>query len=141
MNKNLIVENVTENQIRFRLKNVSTAYANTLRRIIIAEVPTMAIEFVNIRENTSPLHDEFLSHRLGLIPLNSTTVDSFNFPLECTCMDTSEVCPVCSVKFVLQVENKSNENLEVTSENLIQDSISKEHQRSIRPVQYALPND
>ena len=101
MNKNLYVEECTDNEIRFRLKNVSTAYANTLRRIIIAEVPTMCIEFVNIRENTSPLHDEFLSHRLGLIPLYSNTVDSFNFPLECTCMDTTEVCPVCSVKFTL----------------------------------------
>lgn len=119
MQKNLLIENLTENQIRFRLKNVSTAYANTLRRIIIAEVPTMAIEFVNIRENTSPLHDEFLSHRLGLIPLYSNTVDSFNYPLECTCMDTAEVCPVCSVKFVLKIKNEGTENLEVTSEHLV----------------------
>lgn len=76
---NLIIEDHSENFIRFRLKNVSLAYANTLRRIIISEVPTMAIEFVKILENTSPLHDEFIAHRLGLIPLYSTTVDNFNY--------------------------------------------------------------
>ncbi len=51
------------------------SYANTLRRIIISEVPTIAIEFVNTKENTSPVHDEYLGHRLGLIPLISSTVD------------------------------------------------------------------
>lgn len=77
---NLTIEEYHDNFIRFRLKNVSLAYANALRRIIISEVPTMAIEFVKLLENTSPLHDEFISHRLGLIPLYSTTVDNFNYP-------------------------------------------------------------
>jgi len=39
--------------------------ANTLRRIMISEIPTMAIEFVNIKGNTSCLHDEHLALRLG----------------------------------------------------------------------------
>ena len=67
------------------MKNVPTYYANTLRRIIISEVPTMAIEFVNIIENTSPVHDEYIAHRLGLLPLISNTVEQFNYPLECSC--------------------------------------------------------
>lgn len=45
------------------------ALANALRRILIAEVPTMAIEKVWIKNNTSIVQDEVLSHRLGLIPL------------------------------------------------------------------------
>ena len=44
--------------------------ANTLRRIMIAEVPTVAIEHVFIVNNTSIIQDEVLSHRLGLVPLN-----------------------------------------------------------------------
>ena len=43
--------------------------ANTLRRIMIAEVPTMAIEHVFMVNNTSIIQDEVLAHRLGLIPL------------------------------------------------------------------------
>ena len=61
----LEIESSTEEKIVFRLKNVNKAYANSLRRIILSEVPTMAIEFVKIKINTSPLHDEFIAHRLG----------------------------------------------------------------------------
>ena len=61
----LKIEAWSPEKIRFRLINVSKAYANSLRRIILSEIPTMAIEFVTIKVNTSPLHDEFISHRLG----------------------------------------------------------------------------
>jgi len=36
---------------------------------MIAEIPTVAIERVNLFQNTSLLADEVLCHRLGLIPL------------------------------------------------------------------------
>lgn len=117
--KNLTIEKHSDNFIRFRLSNVSLAYANTLRRTIIAEVPTMAIEFVKIHENTSPLHDEFLAHRLGLLPLVSNTVESFNYYKECLCTENSDVCPVCSVKFILKKHNDTEEIIEVTSDDLI----------------------
>ena len=43
--------------------------ANALRRIIISETPTMAIEHVFMVNNTGIINDEMLSHRLGLVPL------------------------------------------------------------------------
>jgi DNA-directed RNA polymerase alpha subunit len=43
--------------------------ANSLRRIMISEAPTMAIEHVYILNNTSVIQDEVLSHRMGLVPL------------------------------------------------------------------------
>lgn len=136
----LTIESLTDSTIKFRLKGVPLSYANTLRRIIICEVPTMAIEFVNIKENTSPLHDEFLAHRLGLIPLYSNTVENFNYPLECTCQDSIEICPVCSVKFSLKIKNTTKDIYEVTTEHLVQESISKEYQKAVLPVKYFLPN-
>lgn len=43
--------------------------ANALRRIMIAEVPTVAIESVLVKDNTSVIQDEVLAHRLGLVPI------------------------------------------------------------------------
>lgn len=58
-----------DDEIEFDLINVHASLVNAIRRIIIAEVPTVAIEKVRIVNNTSILQDDFLAHRLGLIPL------------------------------------------------------------------------
>lgn len=65
--------------LKFELLNTDLSIANALRRIIISEIPTMAIDLVEIKENTSALHDEYIAHRLGLIPLLSENVEYFNF--------------------------------------------------------------
>jgi DNA-directed RNA polymerase I and III subunit RPAC1 len=52
------------------LVGIHPALANALRRIMMAEIPTIAIETVYIENNTSVIPDEVLSHRLGLIPIN-----------------------------------------------------------------------
>mmetsp|Transcript_17733 Transcript_17733/g.26562 ORF Transcript_17733/g.26562 Transcript_17733/m.26562 type:complete len:348 (+) Transcript_17733:3-1046(+) len=55
----------------FEIVGIHAPLANALRRIMISEVPTMAIENVNIYQNTSIMQDEVLAHRLGLIPLQA----------------------------------------------------------------------
>jgi len=52
-------------------KNVPVEIMNSIRRIAIAEVPTLAIERVFIFRNDSILNDDMLAHRLGLIPLRT----------------------------------------------------------------------
>lgn len=53
----------------FSLIGVDASIANAFRRILLAEVPTLAIEKVYVQNNTSVIADEVLAHRLGLIPL------------------------------------------------------------------------
>jgi len=81
---------------------------------MIAEVPTMAIEFVNIRSNTCVIHDEMLAHRLGLIPLDSRNVENYMMKSDCDCVGAD--CSNCSVKFKLKVKNTEETNIrEVTT--------------------------
>lgn len=47
------------------------SYLNTLRRLMMNEVPTMAIETVQFAKNNSILYDEVVAHRLGLIPITT----------------------------------------------------------------------
>jgi len=97
---------VDKNDINARLivDGVDTAFMNSLRRIILAEVPSMAIDEVVVIENSSMLHDEILAHRIGLIPLK-TDLDSYNLPEECSCK--SELgCNLCRVSLTLDVEAK-----------------------------------
>ena len=54
------------------LKGVPVEVANSLRRIIMSEVRTIAIEDVYIFRNDSILNDDSLAHRLGLIPLKAS---------------------------------------------------------------------
>jgi len=87
---------------RLIIEGVDSAFMNSLRRIIVAEVPAMAIDDVVVIENSSMLHDEILAHRLGFIPLK-TDLDSYNLPEECSCK--SELgCNLCRASLTLDVE-------------------------------------
>lgn len=63
------IESITDDDLVFDIIGVDAPIANAIRRILLAEVPTMAIENVFIHDNSSIMHDEMLAHRLGLVPL------------------------------------------------------------------------
>lgn len=58
-----------ERTARFVVRNVSPAFANAIRRSMLADVPTLAIDSLRIIENTSVMFDEMIALRLGLVPL------------------------------------------------------------------------
>ncbi|HYB92947.1 MAG TPA: DNA-directed RNA polymerase subunit D [archaeon] len=92
----------SEKNSRFILRGVSIPFANALRRIMISEVPSMAIDAVVIVENNSVINDETLSHRLGLIPLK-TDLKTYVLPSECSCK--SELgCNKCRVTLTMEAE-------------------------------------
>lgn len=61
-------------ELEFDLIGISPAIANAFRRLMLSEVPSMAIEKVYIYNNTSIIPDEVLAHRFGLIPLKGSVV-------------------------------------------------------------------
>ncbi|XP_078313478.1 DNA-directed RNA polymerases I and III subunit RPAC1-like [Crassostrea virginica] len=62
---------MNDDELEFDMVGIDAAIANAFRRILLAEVPTMAIEKVHIYNNTSIIQDEVLAHRLGLIPIKA----------------------------------------------------------------------
>ncbi len=115
--------------LRFVLSDASTAFANALRRIMISEVPIMAIDDVMILENNSVMYDEILAHRLGLVPV--TTDQSYNLPEECTCK--SELgCEKCRASLSLEIE--ASEASEV-----VYSSQLKPENPDVRPVSDKIP--
>ena len=66
---------------------------------MLAEIPTMAIDLVEVETNTSMLPDEFLAHRLGLIPLSAKNVEEVAYTRDCDC---EQYCERCSVTLTLR---------------------------------------
>mmetsp|Transcript_35311 Transcript_35311/g.89376 ORF Transcript_35311/g.89376 Transcript_35311/m.89376 type:complete len:360 (-) Transcript_35311:414-1493(-) len=63
------VHKLEDEVMEFDMVGCDPAVANALRRILIAEVPTVAIEHVFMINNTSIIQDEVFAHRLGMVPL------------------------------------------------------------------------
>jgi DNA-directed RNA polymerase subunit D len=90
-----------EFKIKFILKNASPALANSFRRAMKAEVPALAVDYVDIYLNSSYFYDEVIAHRLAMLPIK-TDLSRFNTQSECTC--GGEGCPNCQISFRLNVE-------------------------------------
>lgn len=142
----------TRDEIKIEVKNISPGIAAMIRRAIISEIPTMAIEWIDFYKNDSVLPDEIIANRVGLIPL---TFDK-NFhtlPNKCDCQ--AKGCPKCQVKLYLYKKGPGyvysgdlkttdekvkpvydkipitylNENEEIEFEAIAQLGIGKEHSK------------
>lgn len=63
-----VLEN-TPKAFKFKLDKVSTNFANAVRRIATNSVPCFAIDSVTFYENSSAIFDEYIAHRIGLVPI------------------------------------------------------------------------
>jgi len=60
-----------EREARFVVRPITPAFANGIRRAMIADVPTLSIDTVRVIENSSVMFDEQIGLRLGLVPLTT----------------------------------------------------------------------
>lgn len=77
--REVIVGDGNLHQVHFELHNIPLAVANGLRRAMGSDIPTVLFDdtyvedlqhrSIVIDENTSALHNEFLAHRLSLVPI------------------------------------------------------------------------
>jgi len=120
------VLNKNDIEIRFLLEGTTPAFAGALRRVMMTEVPTMAIEWVDFIKNDSALSDEVIANRLGQIPL---TFDkkAYNLQEECKCKGKG--CSRCQVKL----------SLKKTGPNMVYSEDLKSRSKDVRPAFEKIP--
>ncbi len=122
---------------RFTLAPYHVTYANTLRRVIITGVETVAIKAdmtekgnttdVTVYRNNTPMTNEMLADRIGLLPLNvkdplTFVPERYTFTLN-TVNDTSEVMDVTASMFeVKEVRADEEEPVAIPTETFFQPS-------------------
>ncbi|KZP34686.1 RBP11-like subunits of RNA polymerase [Athelia psychrophila] len=122
------IRELRKDRVNFVLEHVDLAFANSLRRVMMADIPTVAIDMVEIETNTTVLPDEFIAHRLGMIPLVSASCDeAIRYTRDCTCLVK---CKYCSIELRLNVACHEARTMDITSNHLdvvaIGDSYSNE---------------
>ena len=88
-------------EVTYLIEGEDVELVSSFRRAAMSEVPTLAIEDVEIDKNSSALYDEIVAHRLGLIPLK-TDLKTYNFRDKCKCKGKG--CARCEVKFKLKAK-------------------------------------
>jgi DNA-directed RNA polymerase subunit D len=91
----------TEDTLYLSLEDEDVAIANSLRRVILSEVPVLSIREVLFHENSSSLYDEIIAHRMGLVPIR-TDPDLYNLREACSC--GGKGCPSCTLILRLEKE-------------------------------------
>lgn len=59
------------NRIEWIAKDVNTSFANLVRRYALSRIPVLAIDSVTFYDNTTAFWDEYIAHRLGLMPITT----------------------------------------------------------------------
>ncbi|MBS3782713.1 MAG: DNA-directed RNA polymerase subunit D [Candidatus Thermoplasmatota archaeon] len=106
------IKKLKERKAELLLSETNPPMANALRRVLIADIPKLAIEDVEFHlgtigdesddkeyESAAPLFDEIIAHRLGMLPI-PTDLELFDYRSECEECG-GDGCPNCTVIYSL----------------------------------------
>ncbi|MEN2999610.1 MAG: DNA-directed RNA polymerase subunit D [Acidilobaceae archaeon] len=75
-------------------------YVSAIRRLVLSDVPTIAVDFVYFYDNNTDVYDEMIAHRLGLATLTSeAAIQKYSPPEVCAEMEPPN--PNCFVELLL----------------------------------------
>jgi len=86
-----------------KIEDTTPYFVNSIRRVMLSDLPKLAVENVVIYDNSTALFDEIISHRLGLIPI-PTDLSLLTFKDQCVCKGKG--CPNCTVRYTLSKEGE-----------------------------------
>jgi DNA-directed RNA polymerases I and III subunit RPAC1 len=105
---------VPSKRAEFVIDGMDVSLVNALRRVVLSEIPNVAIPFnpykesdntVIVHKNTTPLHNEIIIHRMSLVPI-------------CIHPNDLNSTDVMGYRYVLRKKNTSNELLDVTTDDI-----------------------
>jgi DNA-directed RNA polymerase subunit L len=119
--------------VEFELANINVSMANAIRRIILSNVNSAGFRTepysacsLNVIANDTPLHNQFILHRIAMVPIHITKPDSFDYD---------------DYNFIINVENNSNALKTITSEDFQIKQISTNKMLSRDEVKQFFPPD
>ena len=95
--------------VEFELGNIHTSMANAIRRLMISDVKSVGFRTepytacdINVIVNDTPLHNQFVLHRLSMIPIHVAYPDKFD---------------VDDYLFIIDISNNTNMIINITTEH------------------------
>ncbi len=100
-----------------QVNNADISIVNAVRRIMISEVPTIAVNEVRIVTNGTVYNDEYIAHRLALVPISITRniLSQINYADACNC---ESYCDQCTILFEINVTCDTDETRIVTTDDM-----------------------
>lgn len=132
MEPKITITSEENNTLYFNINNIPTSLANSLRRIILSEIPTVVFRTfphseskVDIITNTSRFNNEILKQRIGCIPIH---INDTEFPIDEYAVE-------------LDIKNNTDSTILVTTKDFKIKNISSDKYISESAVRNIFPPD
>lgn len=118
----------TNTNVQFEFTNINVSLVNGIRRVMLSSVNTLGFrtEDIIIIKNDTSLHNQIVSHRISMIPINEPNPKLFDIE---------------DYKFIINVSNNTNSIIQITSENIEIKRISSNTMLSRNEVKKLFPPD